>query len=146
MGLFFLPPMARDESGPFSKFVEIGRVAYVNYGPETGKLCVILDVIDSNRAWVDGPGLSRQQINFRRLTLTKFIVKILRGARAKNVKKAWEEANIESQWKETAWAKRLSEQKRRANLNDFERFQVMINRKKRSATTRKNLKQLKAQK
>lgn len=33
----------------FTKFVEIGRVCLVNYGPDRGKLCVILDVIDGNR-------------------------------------------------------------------------------------------------
>ncbi len=33
----------------YSKFVEIGRVAYIAIGPEQGKLCVIVDVIDQNR-------------------------------------------------------------------------------------------------
>lgn len=34
---------------PFSRYVEIGRVALINYGPETGKLVVITDVVDANR-------------------------------------------------------------------------------------------------
>lgn len=34
---------------PFSRYVEIGRVALINYGPDAGKLVVITDVIDSNR-------------------------------------------------------------------------------------------------
>ena len=34
---------------PFSRYVEIGRVALVNYGADAGKLVVITDVIDSNR-------------------------------------------------------------------------------------------------
>ena len=34
---------------PFTRFVEIGRVAMVNYGPEHGKLVVISDVVDQNR-------------------------------------------------------------------------------------------------
>ena len=33
----------------YKKFVEIGRVCLVNYGPDVGKLCVIIDVVDSNR-------------------------------------------------------------------------------------------------
>lgn len=34
---------------PFTRFVEIGRVALVNYGPDEGKLAVIIDVLDQNR-------------------------------------------------------------------------------------------------
>ena len=34
---------------PFKRYVEIGRVAFVNYGEEYGKLVVIVDVIDQNR-------------------------------------------------------------------------------------------------
>lgn len=34
---------------PFKRYVEIGRVALVNYGPDCGKLVVISDVVDQNR-------------------------------------------------------------------------------------------------
>lgn len=34
---------------PFKRFVEIGRVALVNYGKEYGRLVVIVDIIDQNR-------------------------------------------------------------------------------------------------
>ena len=34
---------------PFRRYVEIGRVAVINYGPEYGKLVVISDVVDQNR-------------------------------------------------------------------------------------------------
>ena len=34
---------------PFDRYVEIGRVALVNFGPEAGKLVVITDVVDANR-------------------------------------------------------------------------------------------------
>lgn len=33
----------------FKRFVEIGRVAYVSFGPNAGKLVAIVDVIDQNR-------------------------------------------------------------------------------------------------
>ena len=39
----------------FKRFVEIGRVAVISYGPDSGKLCTIVDVIDHNRVLVDGP-------------------------------------------------------------------------------------------
>ncbi len=34
---------------PFKRYVEIGRVALVNYGEDYGKLLVITDVVDQNR-------------------------------------------------------------------------------------------------
>jgi ribosomal protein L14E/L6E/L27E len=34
---------------PFQRYVEIGRVAMINYGDDYGKLVVISDVIDQNR-------------------------------------------------------------------------------------------------
>lgn len=34
---------------PFQRYVEIGRVAMVNYGPEYGKLVIISDVVDQNQ-------------------------------------------------------------------------------------------------
>lgn len=40
-------PMLRVQ--PFKRFVEIGRVALVNYGKDYGRLVVIVDVVDQNR-------------------------------------------------------------------------------------------------
>lgn len=39
---------------PFKRYVEIGRVALINFGEEAGKLVVISDVVDQNRASGDG--------------------------------------------------------------------------------------------
>lgn len=33
----------------FKRYVEIGRVAYISFGPHEGKLVAIVDVIDQNR-------------------------------------------------------------------------------------------------
>jgi len=33
----------------YTRFVEIGRIAYVAFGPDAGKLVAIVDVIDQNR-------------------------------------------------------------------------------------------------
>ena len=56
---------------PFSRYVEIGRVAYVAHGDDKGKLVTIVDVIDQNRALVDGPcsGVTRKDLNFKALHL-----------------------------------------------------------------------------
>lgn len=33
----------------FKRYVEIGRVAYISFGPHAGSLVAIVDVIDQNR-------------------------------------------------------------------------------------------------
>lgn len=37
----------------YKRFVEIGRVALINEGPDQGKLCVIIDVVDQRRVSAD---------------------------------------------------------------------------------------------
>lgn len=52
--LFFLVCLGvcnGNEKG-FTRFVEIGRVALINYGPHEGKLAVIIDVVDNNKVCV----------------------------------------------------------------------------------------------
>jgi len=109
----------------FTRFVEIGRVCLVNYGPDEGKLATIIDVVDQNKCLIDGENIKRQIINYRRIALTDFTVKIARNARGKTLKAAWKKADIESKWAATSWAKKLVAKKKRASLTDFERFQVM---------------------
>lgn len=33
----------------FTRFVEVGRVVLVNYGPDYGKLATVIDVVDGNK-------------------------------------------------------------------------------------------------
>lgn len=39
----------------FKRFVEAGRFCLVTYGPDCGKTCVIVDIIDGTKVIVDGP-------------------------------------------------------------------------------------------
>jgi len=111
----------------YTRFVEIGRVAYVAYGPDAGKLVTIVDVIDQNRALVDGPssGVARQSMNFKQLHLTKFVLTFPHSARTRIVKKAWDKADINKQWQESTWAKKIASHAQRKQLSDFERFKLM---------------------
>lgn len=43
---------------PFKRYVEIGRVALINFGEDYGKLVVITDVVDQNRVSAGGGGLA----------------------------------------------------------------------------------------
>jgi len=112
---------------PYDKFVEIGRVAHIAFGPDDGKLVTIVDVIDQNRALVDGPctGVARQSMNFKQLHLTKFRMDFPHGARTRTVRKAWEKADISKKWEETTWAKKIADREKRKQLTDFDRFKLM---------------------
>merc|ERR1719194_188205 len=76
----------------------------------------------------------------RRLSLTDFTVKIPRGAREKTLKKALSEDKALEKWSETAWAKKLKAKETRAAMTDFDRFKLMVAKKKRSAQVKKTLK------
>ncbi|XP_040094828.1 60S ribosomal protein L14-like [Oryx dammah] len=115
----------------FRRFVEVGRVAYVSFGPHAGKLVAIVDVIDQNRALVDGPctQVRRQAMPFKCMQLTDFILKFPHSARQKYVRKAWEKADINAKWAATRWAKKIEAREKKAKMTDFDRYKVMKARK-----------------
>jgi ribosomal protein L14E/L6E/L27E len=67
-------------------------VCLVNFGPDAGKLCVIVDIVDQNKCLVEGPrsvtGVARSIVPFKRLALTDLVCKISRSAKAADVAKA----------------------------------------------------------
>merc|ERR1719293_91546 len=79
----------------------------------------------------------------KRLSLTDLKAKLCRGAREKALKTALEKDGIMAKWAETAWAKKLKAKETRANMTDFERFKLMVAKKKRSAVVKKALKKSK---
>jgi len=111
---------------PFSKFVEVGRVAYIAHGKHKGKLCAIVDVIDQNRALIDGPctGVTRQAYLLKRLHLTRFRIRFPHTSKSKVIRKLWESNDINGKWNNTKWAKRIEKRKIRSQLTDFERFKL----------------------
>ncbi|CAN6725968.1 unnamed protein product [Malus baccata var. baccata] len=111
---------------PFKRYVEIGRVALVNYGEDYGKLVVIVDVLDQNRALVDAPDMVRSQMNFKRLSLTDIKIDIKRVPKKKELLAAMEAADVKKKWENSSWGRKLIVQKRRAALNDFDRFKLML--------------------
>merc|ERR1719487_2279508 len=79
----------------------------------------------------------------KRLSLTDFKSSIVRGAREKTLKLALEKDGIMGKWAETAWAKKLKAKKARAEMSDFDRFKLMVAKKKRSAAVKATLKKKK---
>jgi large subunit ribosomal protein L14e len=120
---------------PFKRFMEVGRVVLINYGPFEGKLATVIDIVDQNKCLIDGTltGVPRQVISFSRVALTDLTVKIQRNARQGTLAKAWAEADTLNAWNNSSWAKKLSSRSKRANLSDFDRFKVMVAKKQKSA-------------
>lgn len=131
----------------FTRFVEAGRVALISFGPHVNKLVVIVDILDQNRLLVEGPknGLRRQVINVKRIALTNICLEgIKRGAPAEQVKKAYEDADVDAKFAASSWGRKLARKEKRKNLDDFGRFRVMVARMKKSKAINAELEKLKA--
>jgi large subunit ribosomal protein L14e len=121
----------------FRRFVEIGRVAYITYGKDQGKICVIVDVIDQSRALVDGPpnltGVNRRELYFKRMALTDLKVRLpCPSAKRRYVIEAMEKGKILQKWKQTNFYKKLEKRQLRRQMTDFDRFKVMKFRQERN--------------
>merc|ERR1711974_429260 len=110
--------------GVFEKFVEVGRVAVIADGANKGKLAAIVDVIDQNRALIEGPGIARGAARLSTLHLTKLKVKFNHPAKSSILKKAWEDGEVDKKFEASGWGQRIKKATVRAKLADFEKFKV----------------------
>ena len=78
--------------------IEVGRVCVKIAGRESGRKCVVVDIIDENFVLVTGPksltGVRRRRANVRHLEPTEAKISITRGADDEEVLKAIEEAGL----------------------------------------------------
>merc|ERR1711872_1092690 len=121
---FFLFLFRSTNKMVYEKFVEVGRVAVIAAGANEGKLAAIVDVIDQNRALIEGPGIPRAARSLKDLHLTKIKVKFNHSAKSSIVKKAWEEGEVSKNFEASGWGQRIKKSAIRANLTDFEKFKV----------------------
>jgi large subunit ribosomal protein L14e len=113
--------------------LSIGRVVSINFGPQAGKIAVVVDIVNGSRVIIDGPGLgvSRQMISNKRLTLTRFrIPEVSPAEKETTLKQKIEKFNLSERYSSIGQGKKLKNQQRRANLTDFERFKVVCLKKK----------------
>ncbi|KAF7783864.1 hypothetical protein Agabi119p4_29 [Agaricus bisporus var. burnettii] len=131
----------------FKRFVEVGRVVLVNDGPLAGKIAVIAEIIDHNRAIIDGPtsGIPRQAFPYKHLLLTPLkLTKLPRAAGTGIVRKLVEQEGIVEKWDKSAWAQKRVMKEKRRSLSDFGRFKVMLAKKQRRDVVRKAVKKASA--
>lgn len=113
--------------------LNLGRVVYVNFGPLSGKIAVVVDIINGSRVVIDGPGLgvARQPISTKRLTLTRYrLANIKKAEKESTLKQKIESFRLTERFASNGLGKRIQKQKRRAELTDFERFKVAALKKK----------------
>ena len=118
----------------YKRFVPVGRVALVTYGPHTGKLAVIVDVADQNRLLLTGPttGVPRNLYNIKHIQLVNQVIKIGRNARNSSVKAAIIKEKVAENFAASTWGKKLARAAVRATATDFDRFAVSVARTKRT--------------
>jgi len=124
----------------FKRFVEVGRVVLLKSGPSAGSIAVITEIIDHNRAIIDGPttNVPRQSYQFKHLTLTRIcLTKLPRAASSGVVKKQLEKEGVVEKWNKSGWATKRAAIEQRKKLNDFARFTVMLAKKQRRDIVRK---------
>ena len=75
--------------------VEIGRICIKTHGRESGKECIIIDIIDKSFVLITGPksvsGVKRRRVNVYHLEPTNDVLDISRGATDEEVEKALNE-------------------------------------------------------
>ncbi|ESO82876.1 hypothetical protein LOTGIDRAFT_229862 [Lottia gigantea] len=130
----------------YDRVVEVGRVVFIAYGPDRGKLAVIVDIIDQNRALIDGPasGVVRKEIGYKAINLTRFKLPIQKGICTKALKKVWAREKMEEKWAGTAWAKKLDSRQKREAMSDFDRFKVLKAKQARTRLINEEFNKLKA--
>merc|ERR1719188_409152 len=132
---------AMSGSGMFTRFVQPGRLSLITYGPYTGKMCTIIEIVDQRRVIVDGPedvtGVHRHVLPVRWLSLTDIRMKIGRSAKVNTLKKALERNKVMEKWAETKEAKKMAAKEFRKNMNDFDRFKLKAAKSKRAKLVRK---------
>lgn len=69
--------------------LDVGRICVKTEGRESGRKCVIIDVVDKSFVLVTGPkdltGVKRRRVNVRHIEPTEEVINIIRGASDKDI-------------------------------------------------------------
>jgi len=72
--------------------MEVGRICVKNVGRESGKKCIIVDIVDKNFVLITGPrtvsGIKRRRANINHLEPTQEKIDVNRGATDEEVTEA----------------------------------------------------------
>jgi large subunit ribosomal protein L14e len=86
--------------------IEVGRICVKGAGRESGRKCVIVDVMDKSFVLVTGPkkvtGVKRRRVNINHVAPLEDIIQVKRGASDEEVTQTLEAAGKLEQMKTTA--------------------------------------------
>lgn len=88
---------------------EIGRICFKLAGRESGKRCVIVDMIDDNFVLINGPQVKRRRCNLKHLELSDQKIEISKGSSTEEVEKALKKASSGEQQKNQGSDKKASQ-------------------------------------
>ncbi|MCE4608196.1 MAG: 50S ribosomal protein L14e [Caldisphaeraceae archaeon] len=78
--------------------IEIGRVCIKSTGRESGRKCIIVDIIDQNFVLITGPkeisGVKRRRVNIKHIIPTEHKLEIEKGASDEHIIKAIEDSGL----------------------------------------------------
>ncbi|KAL5560684.1 hypothetical protein UlMin_036895 [Ulmus minor] len=81
-----------------------------------GKMIILV-----SPALVDALNMERLQMNFKRLSLSDIKIDIKRVPKKKELL-----VDVKKKWENNSWGRKLIVQKKRASLNDFDQFKLML--------------------
>lgn len=118
-----------------------GRIVYINFGKESQKYAVMSDFVNTKKVIIDSPinQIKRQVISIKRIEPTKYNIKDFDNS--KNIQTFSERFNkAVALLQQNGKGKQLRNQELRRNLSDFDRFKVLVLKRKLSKAIRTNLK------
>ena len=118
------------------RYVEIGRMVLISFGPSQGKFGIIIDILDKNRYLIDGP-LGRQIINSKRLKISKIKIKIGRSINSRKINEILRSQGLIKQWEMSKWMQKKRKIEKIEKMNDFEKFKYMLGKKMNRPITQK---------
>ena len=107
--------------------LEVGRIVLFTFGPYTGRLAVVVNMVSATRILVSGPGLGVPKVltNARRLRLTKFrLASVTSNEKETSLASKIQDAKVQEIFDATALGTKLRNQKTRRGLSDFQRFKA----------------------
>ncbi|MES1917991.1 60S ribosomal protein L14 [Bonamia ostreae] len=121
---------------------KIGRVCFINRETNFGKLVVIVDIVDTTKAVVEGiqNKIKRHSVILKSLEILPLEMDITQTSSSSDIDKISKNDKIVEKFQKSAAFKKIDRMQRREKMNDFDRFKVMIAQKKRSEIIKKHIK------
>ena len=115
----------------FTRMVELGRIVHIIHGPHAGKSAVIVNILDHNRIFVDGPevmtGVPRHVTHTKWITLSGIVVsQVTPNMTTHKLCERYTRQNIKKRLEKTPTSLAIKRKQLRSTLTDFDRFRANI--------------------